>query len=123
MLNQGADGMMEYDPQLLHISLGDTVHFLATDKGHNAQSIDGMIPAGAQPFHGGTSEDLTVTFTVPGVYGYRCLPHGTLGMVGLVIVGSPVNESTAKSAALPGAAGRVFAKLFQSLDSKRTALK
>jgi len=112
---------MQFDPQLLKISPGDTVHFVAMDKGHNAQSIDGMIPDGAKAFAGGMSEDLTVTLTVPGVYGYRCQPHGTLGMVGLIVVGKPVNENTAKSAALPGAAGRVFARLFQALDSTRTA--
>ncbi|HEY3777656.1 MAG TPA: pseudoazurin [Rhizomicrobium sp.] len=121
MLNQGTGGIMQYDPQLLRIVPGDTVHFVATDKGHNAQSIDSMIPAGAKPFAGGIGENLNVTFTVPGVYGYRCTPHGTLGMVGLVVVGKPVNEAAAKSGAMPGAAGRVFAKLFQKLDSTRTA--
>lgn len=121
MLNQGADGMMQYDPQLLRIAPGDTVHFTATDQGHNVQSIDGMIPDGAKPFRGEIGQNLTVTFAVPGVYGYRCTPHGTLGMVGLIVVGNPVNEGAAKSAAMPGAAGRVFAKLFQSLDSTKTA--
>jgi pseudoazurin len=121
MLNQGMSGMMQYDPQLLKIVPGGTVHFVATDKGHNVTSIDGMIPAGARPFAGSISENLTITLTVPGVYGYRCTPHGTLGMVGLILVGNPVNEAAAKSAAMPGAAGRVFAKLFQTLDSTRTA--
>ena len=121
MLNQGASGMMQYDPQLLKIAPGDTVHFLATDQGHNVQSIDGMIPGGARPFSGSIGQNLTVTFTVPGVYGYRCTPHGTLGMVGLVVVGSPVNESQARAAAMPGMAGRVFARLFDALDSRRTA--
>ena len=121
MLNQGTDGMMQFDPQLLKISPGDTVHFVATDMGHNAQSIDGMIPSGAKAFVGGIGEDLNVTFTIPGVYGYRCMPHGTLGMVGLIVVGKPVNEDAAKASAMSGAAGRVFAKLFQALDSTRTA--
>ena len=123
MLNQGADGMMQFDPQLLKISPGDTVHFAATDKGHNVQSIDGMIPAGAKPFSGAIGQDLTVTFSAPGVYGYRCLPHGSLGMVGLVVVGNAANEAAAKSAALPGAAGRVFAKLFDRINSQHTAQK
>ena len=123
MLNQGMDGMLEFDPQLVKIAPGDTVHFVAADKGHNVQSIDGMIPEGAKSFSGEIGQDLTVTFTVPGIYGYRCLPHGSLGMVGLVVVGSPANESAAKSAALPGAAGRVFAKLFDKLDTQRTAQK
>ena len=121
MLNQGADGMMQFDPQLLKIAPGDTVHFTATDQGHNVQSLDGMIPDGAKPFHSEIGQNLTVTFTVPGVYGYRCAPHGTLGMVGLVVVGRPTNEAPAKASAMGGAAGRVFAKLFQSLDSTRTA--
>ncbi len=121
MLSQGADGMMQFDPQLLKISPGDTVHFTATDQGHNVQSLDGMIPDGVQPFHGEIGQNLTVTFKVPGIYGYRCTPHGTLGMVGLIVVGKPGNEAAAKDAAMPGAAGRVFAKLFQTLDSTRTA--
>ena len=121
MLNQGMDGMMQFDPQFLKISPGDTVHFTATDKGHDVQSVDGMLPAGAKPFSGEIDQDLTVTFTIPGVYGYRCLPHGSLGMVGLVVVGSPTNEAAAKSAALPGAAGRVFATLFEKLDTVRAA--
>jgi pseudoazurin len=121
MENQGTGGMMQFDPQLLKISPGDTVHFVAMDKGHNAQSIEGMIPAGARPFTGEMSRDLSVTLTVPGVYGYRCNPHGTLGMVGLIVVGKPGNEAAAKSAAMPGMAGRVFAKLFDTLDTTRTA--
>lgn len=123
MLNQGMEGMMQFDPQLLKIAPGDTVHFVATDKGHNVQSIDGMIPAGAQSFSGGIGENLNVTFTVPGVYGYRCMPHGSLGMVGLVVVGPPANEAAAKSAEMQGMAGRVFARLFDALDSRRTAEK
>ena len=121
MLNQSTGGMMQFDPQLLKIAPGDTVHFIATDQGHNVQSIDGMIPAGAKPFSGTIGQNLTVTFTVPGVYGYRCTPHGTLGMVGLVVVGSPVNEAQAKAGAMPGMAGQVFAKLFDTLDTQRTA--
>jgi pseudoazurin len=121
MLNRGSDGQMQFAPQLLKIAPGDTVHFLAIDKGHNAQSIDGMIPGGAKPFAGGIGEDLKITLTVPGVYGYRCNPHGSLGMVGLIVVGSPVNEEVAKTASVPGMARRVFAKLFQTLDTRTTA--
>jgi pseudoazurin len=124
MLNEGAGGgMMQYDPRLLKIAPGDTVRFIAADQGHNVQSLDGMIPAGAKPFSGAIGQNLTVTFTVPGVYGYRCTPHGTLGMVGLIVVGTPVNEAQAKAAAMPGMAGRVFAKLFDTLDSEQTAQK
>lgn len=121
MLNQSTNGMMQFEPQLLKIAPGDTVHFVATDQGHNVQSIDGMIPQGAKPFSGTIGENLTVSFTVPGVYGYRCLPHGALGMVGLIVVGAPINEVQAKAAAMPGMAGEGFAKLFDRLDTQRTA--
>jgi pseudoazurin len=123
MLNQSPEGMMQFSPSLLKIAPGDTVRFLAIDKGHNAKSVDGMIPDGAKPFSGPTGEDFAITLTVPGVYGYRCTPHGVLGMVGLIVVGKPANEDAAKAAAMPGMAGRVFAKLFQSLDSSHTAAK
>jgi hypothetical protein len=42
-------------------------------------------------------------------------------MVGLIVVGSPVNEEVAKTASVPGMARRVFAKLFQTLDTRTTA--
>lgn len=72
-------------------------------------------------FSGNIGQDLVVIFTTSGVYGYRCTPHGTLGMVGLIVVDNPVNEPQARAAAMPGMAGRVFAKLFDILDSRRTA--
>ncbi|MGD0191448.1 MAG: pseudoazurin [Rhizomicrobium sp.] len=121
MMNHATDGMMGFDPQLVTIAPGDTVHFVATDKGHDAESIPGMIPVGANPFAAGIGQDLKVTFTVPGVYGYRCGPHGSLGMVGLIVVGNPVNEAAAKQVSVPGMANRTFAKLFQALDARRTA--
>jgi pseudoazurin len=121
MLDHGDGGMMMFDPQLLKITPGDTVHFVATDKDHNAASIPGMIPSGAQSFESQIGQDLKVTLTVPGVYGYRCTPHGSLGMVGLIVVGPPVNEAQAKEASVPGLAHRTFARLFDELDSQRTA--
>jgi plastocyanin len=33
MLNQGVDGMMRFNPQLLRIAPGGSVHFTATDQG------------------------------------------------------------------------------------------
>jgi pseudoazurin len=121
MLDHGDDGMMMFDPELLKIAPGDTVHFLATDKDHNTETIPGMIPDGAKPFASQIGQDFKVTLTVPGVYGYRCSPHGSLGMVGLIVVGSPVNEAQAKEASVPGLAPRTFTRLFDALDAQRTA--
>ena len=114
MLNQGARGAMVFEPALIKVAPGDTVTFVATDKGHNAEIISGMIPAGAAPFKGKMNQNLTVKFSKPGVYGYKCLPHYGMGMVGAVIVGNPgANAAQAKSVSHPGKAKQVFAQLIK----------
>jgi pseudoazurin len=115
MLNKGAKGAMVFEPDLVEIAPGDTVHFIATDKSHDVMSIDGMIPEGAAAFEGKINEDLTVTFTVPGVYGYKCKPHYAMGMIGLVIVGEPVNREAAEAIKQPGLAKKRFAEIFKGL--------
>jgi len=88
MLNKGSDGqVMMFEPAFLRVQPGDTVRFVPTDKGHDAETIPGMLPEGAQPFKGKLSEELKVTFQTPGLYGYRCLPHFGMGMVGLIAGG------------------------------------
>src|SRR5881227_1773167 len=91
MLNKGAEGAMVFEPALVKIEPGDTVKFVATDKGHNAESIKGMLPAEAAPFVGKNGEDVTVAFDKPGAYGIKCLPHYGMGMVALIVVGTPTN--------------------------------
>jgi len=113
MLNNGARGAMVFEPALVKIAPGDTVTFVATDKGHNAEVISSMIPAGAAPFKGKMNQNITVKFTKPGVYGYKCLPHYGMGMVGAVIVGSPTNAAEAKAASHPGKAKQVFASILK----------
>lgn len=88
MVNQGPGGqLMHFEPAFVSVMPGDTVTFLPTDKGHNSESILDMIPDGASSWKGRTNEKITVTFTVPGLYGFKCQPHFAMGMVGLVEVG------------------------------------
>lgn len=95
MLNRGEGGVMVFEPEVLHIQPGDTVTFIAADRGHNAETIEGMIPEGAEPFEGRINEEISITFTVEGAYGYKCRPHFAMGMVGLIIVGDdPANLDT-----------------------------
>jgi pseudoazurin len=115
MLNRGAKGMMVFEPDLIKIAPGDTVTFVATNPGHDARSIAGMIPEGAEPFEGKLNKDLTVTFTKPGVYGVECRPHYAMGMVAAVIVGDPVNLDAAKAVKQPPMAGKKFAALLGGL--------
>ena len=87
MLNQGASGVMVFEPAFLKINTGDTVTFLATDAAHNSASIPGMLPDGASSWNGELSRDIAVTFDVPGIYGYQCTPHSMMAMVGVIQVG------------------------------------
>ena len=114
MLNKGASGAMVFEPALVKISPGDTVTFVAADKGHNAEIISTMIPAGAAPFKGKMNQNITVKFGKPGVYGYKCLPHYGMGMVGAVIVGKGgANVAQAKAASHPGKAKQAFSSLLK----------
>lgn len=76
-------------PRVLVAEPGDTVRFLATDKGHNSASTKGMLPEGAAGWNGKINQDIAVTLEVPGFYGYQCTPHYAAGMVGLIIVKGP----------------------------------
>jgi pseudoazurin len=117
MLNKGPDGqMMAFSPAKLTIAPGDSVKFIAADKGHNAEAIAGMIPAGAAPFKGAINQEIEVRFAQPGLYGYKCLPHLGLGMVGVVQVGNANNRAAlqAEAAKLPGLGKKKMAALLAS---------
>lgn len=102
MVNRGGNGSMDFTPAYVRIAPGDTVRFVAQDKSHNAESIRELMPAGGTLFKGAMNQDTVVRFTRPGLYGYKCLPHFAMGMVGLVQVGAAVNK-----AAFAGALGKL----------------
>ena len=111
MLNKGAEGIMVFEPNVVKVAPGDSVHFVAADKGHNVESIDGMIPEGAAPFKGEMNKDVTVTLDKPGVYGFKCKPHYGMGMVGLIVVSEPVNKTAAAAVEQKGKAKKKFEDL------------
>lgn len=121
MLNKGSDGgIMVFEPALVKIDPGDTVKFVAADKGHNAASIKGMLPDGAVPFVGKNGEDISVKFDQAGVYGVKCLPHYAMGMVAMIVVGTPTNIEQAKAVPQVGKAKQMFATLFEKLEAAKT---
>ena len=83
----------------------------------------GMLPDGAAPFVGKMSEDVSIKFDQPGIYGVKCLPHYGMGMVAMVVVGTPTNEDQAKAVPQVGKAKQAFAALFDKLAANRTAAK
>lgn len=112
MLNKGEKGAMVFVPDLVRAAPGDTVRFVAVDKGHNAETIKGMVPEGAEGFKGKINEEITLTLEKEGIYGIKCAPHYGMGMVALITVGEPVNLAEAEAVKHPGKAGKTFAELF-----------
>ena len=112
MLTTSANGSMVFQPAIIRVAPGDTVTFVPTQPTHNAESIPGMLPAGAATFRGRMNQPVTVTFDRPGVYGYKCAPHLGMGMVGLVVVGNGgSNLAAARNVSLPGRARQVMGNL------------
>ena len=56
---------MVFEPALSKVAVGDTVTFIPTDKGHNAETIPGMMPEGAKAFKGKINQEIAVTFDAP----------------------------------------------------------
>ena len=117
MLNKGEKGSMVFEPDFVGAAPGDTVTFVPTDKSHNAESIKGMLPEGAEPFKGKTNEQVVVTLGADGVYGVKCLPHYGMGMVALIVVGKPVNLEAAKAVKQTGKSKKVFEQLFAAVPA------
>ncbi|MFX0542230.1 pseudoazurin [Roseovarius sp. S4756] len=88
MLNKGSDGdRMVFEPAFVQAAPGDTIRFVPTDKSHNAETIDDMIPEGAEGFAGKINQEIEVTLDSEGVYGIMCKPHYSMGMVMTIAVG------------------------------------
>jgi pseudoazurin len=120
MLNKDSDGrVMQFEPAFLQIEPGDTVTFVATDKGHNSESILQMIPADADAWKGKINEEITISFDEEGYYAYKCQPHLGLGMVGLIQVGeNPPQLDTAEVDKLLGRAAERMAELIAQADEE-----
>jgi pseudoazurin len=99
MQNKGEAGTMVFEPAFVKLAIGDSIHFVASDKGHNAETVEGMLPEGATAFEGKINEELTVAFDQPGLYGVRCKPHFAMGMVMVIAVG---NDATVPEGFLEG---------------------
>lgn len=109
---------MVFEPALTKVAVGDTVSFIPTDKGHNAETVRGMVPEGGDEFKGKINEEIDVTFSVPGVYGIKCLPHHAMGMVAVVVVGDDLsNLEAAKAARNPPKAKERFDAIFAELEA------
>jgi len=108
---------MVFSNEIITVQPGDLIQFVATDKGHNVEFIDG--PDGVElPKKSKISEDVEVVLTEPGVYVYVCTPHATMGMIGIVVVGD-VSEEDIKAvldAKVRGQSKKKFEGLLKELQ-------
>lgn len=98
MLNMGTDGAMVFEPAVIKVSVGDTIHFKATDAAHNSVAVEGMIPVGAASWASQLSQDFSITLDTEGIYVYQCDPHLVMAMIGVIQVGDAVNQAEILSA-------------------------
>jgi plastocyanin len=87
----------------LRIAAGSTVTWILQSTGHTATAfhpdtnnrVPLRIPEGAEPFDSPLiferGETYEWTFEQEGVYNYYCRPHEGSGMVGIVVVGNPID--------------------------------
>ncbi|GGH48713.1 pseudoazurin [Frigidibacter albus] len=112
MLNKGTEGAMVFEPAFVKVDVGDTVTFISTDKGHNVENIKDMLPEGVEAFKSKVGADYVLTVTAEGLYGVKCTPHYTMGMVALIQAGAPVNLEAAAAVSQKGKAKTRFEPLF-----------
>ena len=94
----------QWQPLVTFAQPGDKVRF-SNMTGHDTQSMEGMIPEGATPWKSKLGEEgFTITVEKEGAYVYKCNPHITTGMVGIIVVGE---RNPSNLAALEENAGNV----------------
>jgi plastocyanin len=89
---------LRFEPDTVRVSPGGTVewrntsllvHTVTGDPAKATLEGSAWLPEGAEPFDSGNLEPEAAfrhTFTVPGSYGYFCIPHEGAKMKGVVIV-------------------------------------
>lgn len=92
MLNKDDQGnKMVYSEELVYVDVNESITWVPTDKGHNVEII--AAPEGFDiPKKSKNSKEVTIEFTVPGIYYYWCTPHKSMGMIGLVVVGDDTSN-------------------------------
>ena len=123
MYNKTEDGKkMVFVPSLIKANPGDTIKFIAMSSGHQVQAFRGGVPSecditskqGKKAEKKSKCSDkyafksknikkndfYSVTLNKEGHYAIMCKPHFAMGMVGLIVVGSPKDKAGFKKALL-----------------------
>ena len=116
MLNKRRDGArMVYSEEVAKVDVGQTIEWVAKDKGHNVEMISG--PDGAElPKKSKLSKNFSMKFDKAGIYIYKCSPHVGMGMIGIVVVGGDnSNKEAISKVKLPGKAKKKRNKLLEAI--------
>ena len=119
MLNKGEKGAMVFEPAFIQAMPGDTVKFIPSTKGHNVESIKGMLPEGVKKFKSKFNKEFVLTVEEDGLYGIKCSPHYGMGMVALISVGEPTNEADVMAVKLRGKAKKRFEGIFEEYAASK----
>ena len=111
-----AAGATNFTPLHLFVKPGDTVKWVNMTI-HNSESMEGLIPEGAEPWKSNIGQEIAVTLDKEGVYIYKCFPHFANGMVGAIIVGEASNMNQIDNNAKGREKGVIF-KLKKLLAAK-----
>ncbi|SLN30008.1 Pseudoazurin precursor [Roseivivax jejudonensis] len=119
MLNRTEDGRnMAFSQELIMADVGDVIRFVPTDRGHNAQTVEGAIPDGQEGIKGRINEAVEYEVTEPGVSAIICLPHVTLGMVAVVVAdGDLSNADAVRDAQIRGRSGQKVDELLSQAEA------
>lgn len=110
-----AAGATNFSPLHLFINPGDTVKWVNMTI-HDSESMDGLIPEGAESWKSNIGQEIAVTLDMEGVYIYKCNPHYPNGMVGAIIVGEASNMEQIQANAKGREKGVIF-KLKKKLEA------
>lgn len=117
MLNKGDNGSMVFEPDFIKAVPGDIIKFVPTDKGHNIETIKGMLPEGIESIKTKFGKEYVMIAKTEGVYGIKCSPHYGMGMIALISIGKPINLEKAISVKHKGRAKKRFKAAFAKLDA------
>ena len=108
-----------YSIEVAKIDVGDTIEWLPKNKGHNVEFLAGPNMK-ALPQKSALDVSHRITFDLAGVYLYQCSPHGNMGMLGLIIVGSKFdNLDNIEQVELSRVAKSVLQRLIRVAKSHR----
>lgn len=81
---------VKFEPTIAYVAPGDTISF-TNMASHNVETLDAMVPEGTEKVNSEIGENISVSFDEPGIYVYKCTPHWSNRMGGVVVVGEPEN--------------------------------